>query len=68
MVGLGDDSRGWPQIVVSLKISEDDLTRLVNYFDGAPYPYDLSKAEFDAAVEEAGDWYMQRETDIRRGK
>ena len=29
--------------IVTLKISDGDLRRLLNYFSGAPYPYDALK-------------------------
>lgn len=47
-----------------LKISPKDLRRFKNYFGGAPYPYDASNAEIEAA----GDAYMQMQLDIKRGK
>ena len=73
LVGLGDDPRDYPvpegepphqETIIRLKISEEDLNRLRNYFDGAPWPYDASNQE----IEEASNrwWLMQEE--IKRGK
>ena len=48
LVGIGDDPRDFPvapgdspheEHVVILKISPPDLTRFLNYFSGAPYPW-----------------------------
>lgn len=49
LITLGRDPRDYPvppgspphqERIVELKISEDDLTRLLNYFGGAPWPYE----------------------------
>jgi hypothetical protein len=64
LVGLGDDSHGWPQHVVALKINKDDLTRLVNYFGGASWPYEHSNEEIEAS----GEHWLKMQDEIRRGK
>jgi hypothetical protein len=37
---------------------------LLNYFHGAPRPYDLSNEEIDAA----GEHWLEMQDEIRRGK
>ena len=62
---LGDDPRDDPEEhVVVLTVEENDLKRLKNYFGGAPYPWDYSKAE----IKEAGSRYIEQLIDIKRGK
>jgi hypothetical protein len=72
LVGLGDDPRDYSagqipphqEHIVTLKISADDLKRLRNYFDGAPWPYTYSKEE----IREAGERHRSLENEIKRGK
>lgn len=73
LVGLGNDPRDFPvpdgappheETLVTLKISPEGLRRLVNYFGGAPWPYDQSNAEID----EAGEPWISLQNEIRRGK
>ena len=68
LIGIGDDPRDYPvplgapphqEDVVALKISEDDLARLMRYFAGA-FLSPPSKEEIDA--------FMQEEEEIKRGK
>jgi len=68
---LGDDPRDvnpgeYPheEHVVVLKIDRADLKRLQNYFSGAPFPWDYSNEEIQAA----GDEWIQQQSDLRRGK
>ena len=63
---LGDNPREIPdeEEMVVLKIRPEDLKRLRNYFSGAPWPYDASNEEIEAA----GDAWMQMRLDIKRGK
>jgi hypothetical protein len=63
-----DDETAHLEHLVVLRAETEDLQRLKNYFDGAPYPWTRSKAEIEAEIEEAGDWYIQSEIDRRRGK
>jgi hypothetical protein len=37
--------------LVPLKITQDDLSRIRNFFAGAPPPYDMSKREYEAWVD-----------------
>jgi hypothetical protein len=73
LVGLGDDPRDFPtppgepehqEHIVVLKISEDDLKRLQNYFGGAPWPYTHSKKE----ILTAGERWLIEQDEIKRGK
>jgi hypothetical protein len=73
LIGLGDDPRDYPvplgatphqEHVVTLKISEADLERLFNYFDGAPWPYTHSNEEIEAA----GERWLREQDEIKRGK
>jgi hypothetical protein len=72
---LGDDPHDSPrdfnpgeypheQHTVVLKIDRDDLKRLQNYFSGAPFPWDYSNEEIEAA----GDAWLSMQEDIRRNK
>jgi hypothetical protein len=70
LVGLGNDPRDVPvepgdppheEHCVILKMSPRDLRRLQNYFSGAPYPWDHSNKEIQAA-----GYGLQR--DVKRGK
>jgi hypothetical protein len=63
---LGDDPRDFldEERPVVLKIDSEDLKRFRNYFGGAPYPYDYSNEEIEAA----GDSWVQMQSDIKRGK
>jgi hypothetical protein len=72
-IGLGDDPRDYPvppddppheENVVVLKVTPEDRKRLRNYFNGAPYPYDFSNEEIEAA----GDAWIEMQRDIKRGK
>ena len=70
---MGDDPRDFPvpegdpphaEHVVVLNIEPQDLKRLRNYFSGAPYPWDYSRAE----IKEAGERWIEQEIDFKRGK
>jgi hypothetical protein len=70
---LGDDPRDFPvppgappheEHMVVLKISPENLKRFLNYFKGAPFPYEYSNEEIEAA----GDQWAQMQLDIKRGK
>jgi hypothetical protein len=50
--------------VIALKVGEDDLTRLMNYFGGAPWPYTHSNGEIDAL----GEHWLEMQDEIKRGK
>ena len=45
-----DDELGIDDDLVTLKVSEDDLNRIRNFFRGAPPPYNLSNAEISAGA------------------
>ena len=71
-VGLGDDPRDYPvppgeppheEHCVVLKGSAEDLKRLRNYFSGAPYPYESSNVEIEAA----GEQRRTAKKNLRRG-
>jgi hypothetical protein len=70
LIALGDDPRDFPvppgepphqEHIVTLTIEGEDLKRLRNYFGGAPWPYQLSDAEIQAA-------WIEQQIDIERGK
>ena len=69
LVSLGDDPRDatepdHQETLIALKIEEDDLKRLWNYLNGAPWPYTHSNKEID----EEGDRWMLLQDEIKRGK
>jgi len=73
LIALGDNANDYPRLpgppryrpnIITLSIEEEDLKRLQNYFDGAPYPYEYSNEE----IQEAGEQWIQMQIDIARGK
>ena len=50
---MGWDGTDLDEELVPLKIAQDDLKRVRNYFTGAPPPYDMSWRELEQADEEA---------------
>jgi len=47
-----DEEAGIDDDLLPLKIAEDDLDRIRNFFTGAPPPYDMSRREYEAWAEE----------------
>jgi hypothetical protein len=72
-VPLGDDPRDFPipadepehqEHWVRLRIDDEDLGRLWNALNGAPWPYRASNKK----NENAGDRRQQKQDEIKRGK
>ena len=63
-LALGDDHLPGEGLRISLEIEPEDLKRFLNYFGGAPYPYDFSNKE----INDAGEEYIQQLIDLKRGK
>jgi hypothetical protein len=72
-VTLGNDVRDFPvgageypheETTVVMDLEPEDLKRLLNYFSGAPWPYNYSNYE----LKEAADLDVQMQIDLRRGK
>jgi len=56
-----DDEQGWDEDLLPLKIAEEDLKRIRNYFTGAPPPYDMSSREYDEMMEAHEDAFIPQE-------
>lgn len=68
LIWIGDElseayGEGHQEHVVPLKVSEPDLVRLWNYFNGAPWPYTKSIREIEAAERHAEDEDLDEEGD-----
>ena len=64
LIPIGDDPRYYPVPPEVLKISDDDLERLRNYFGGTPRPYTHTEEEIMAE----GEHWLEMQDEIRRGK